>query len=365
MVQKSSNVSSARDPKKVRIRSPDSTVWKGTKARDLVSGVRFSWDRYQNLYFVDFLETAGLGFKNADISPLLVQLNLDGYEDIKNDYGENVYDIIEVKVRRKIKNTADNLGVEWLKKASFKPKIVDPAPDEESDTVPEDKAPSQPQTPQHKIKAPAKASAKDLKPLFDFLGKSDSSRRDTPTQPAMPPQPNHPFLKMPKQKAPMTPSTPSSSAGSSSSSTLNHDINFEPKPIPTFSFQGSEDSASVRSTPPRTVKSEYSDYTPPSFEFKSPSASSKSTASRAGSSKTDEESSSKRSRAKRSIGRLISLLQRAEDALNEVEAAFDDLPAYEEGRELAKTISRLRSEFNGVQVDAEEVEDFATLKLKG
>lgn len=105
--------------RKARARTPDSVVWGTTKARNLHSGVRFSWDKYQKLYFVDFLETVGLGFKNADITPLLIQLNLDGYEEIENYYGANVHQIIEVKVRRKIKSMADELGEEKLKKVSF------------------------------------------------------------------------------------------------------------------------------------------------------------------------------------------------------------------------------------------------------
>ncbi|KAI0885899.1 uncharacterized protein GGS22DRAFT_188187 [Annulohypoxylon maeteangense] len=359
MVQKSGNISSTVYSKTSRVRSPDSAVWGSTKAKNLVSGVKFSWDRYQKLYFVEFLETVGLGFKNADISPLLVQLNLDGYEDINNDHGENVYDIIEEKVRRKIKNTADELGAERLKKASFGSKKLDSTSTGEPVPIPNNTVPSQPETPRAGTKTPAG----DLKPILDFPDKSDSERCDTPTQPTKSPQTSHPFLRMPKQKAPMPPPSPSSSG---SSYTLRHDINFEPKPLPAFSFKGSQNSSSSPSTPQRIIKFEPSDHFLPSLEFKDSERSSQSPTSKAASSdKTDEESTSKRGRAKRSIGRLVSLLKRAEDALDEVEAAFDDLPQVEEGGELARTIARLRSEFNGVQVDAEEVEDFAAERLSG
>ncbi|KAI1205168.1 uncharacterized protein F4807DRAFT_444212 [Annulohypoxylon truncatum] len=372
MVQKSTNVTPVGTSSHARIRTPDSTVWRSTKARDLVSSVRFSWDKYQKLYFVEFLETVGLGFKNADITPLLVQLNLDGYEDIDNDYGENVHDLIEEKVRRKIKNTADELGTERLKKASFGPKIVEPTQIQEPVAVSKDMASSKPETLKPKTKAPARVArssfeirGEDHKSTDKTSEKGESARCDTTAQGTLPPQQSHPFLKMPK--APITlnslSSSSTSNATSSSSSTFGRDINCG-KPVPTFSFQGLQSPSSGRSTPQRSIKSEYSDYSSPSFEFVDPVASEKSTPSSVHPNEADDLSSAKRSRAKRSIGRLVSLLKRAESALDEVEIAFDDLPQMEGGSELAGTIRRLRSEFDDVQVDAEEVEDFAATNLK-
>ncbi|XDG03880.1 hypothetical protein ABKA04_003495 [Annulohypoxylon sp. FPYF3050] len=364
--------------RKVRARTPDSIVWGTTKARNLDSGVRFSWDKYQKLYFVDFLETVGLSFKNADITPLLVRLNLDGYEEIDNYYGANVHQIIEVKVRRKIKSMADELGEERLKKVSFGPKISGPTPKTEPVVAPKTAASSRPETPQTKTttKAPTRTQFD-----FNFQGKESKSSQ-SPTDKINTTQndkasstitqslrASHPFLKMPKPKAPITPNVPSSSSRSNSSSTPRRNFSFEPKVAPTYSFKAPESSSSDQSTPPKVVKSEISEYSAPSFEFRTPAStirrSTSATSSVADSVVTDEISSAQRSRAKRSIGRLISLLQRAESALDEVELAFDDLPAVEGGRELAQTISRLRSEFNGVQIDAEEVDDFAKTNLKG
>ncbi|KAI1086044.1 hypothetical protein F5B19DRAFT_480631 [Rostrohypoxylon terebratum] len=359
-----------------RARTPDSIVWRSTKARHLVSSVRFSWDRYQKLYFVDFLETVGLSFKSADITPLLIQLNLDGYEEITNTYGENVHRIIEVKVRRKIKSVADELGEERLKTVSF-----GPTPKTKPVAAPKTTAPTRPMTPQ--ITSTAKAPTRNAEKLFDFnfqtresessYGSTDRShhaRRDSASSTTQSLRPSHPFLKMPKNKAPMPRNAPRSRSRSNSSSTPRRNSNFDPRAAPKYAFKALESFSSNQSTPPRTVKSEISDYSDPSVEFKTPSASTiRESQSRAPSVAysvaTDEISSARRSRAKRSIGRLTSILKRAESALDEVENAFDDLPDVEGGRELALTISRLRSELNGVQIDAEEVEDFAATNLKG
>ncbi|KAI1441555.1 hypothetical protein F5Y02DRAFT_399140 [Annulohypoxylon stygium] len=367
--------------RKARARTPDSVVWGTTKARNLHSGVRFSWDKYQKLYFVDFLETVGLGFKNADITPLLIQLNLDGYEEIENYYGANVHQLIEVKVRRKIKSMADELGEEKLKKVSFGLKISGPTPKTEPVVASKTAASSQPETPQTKttMRAPTRTQfdfnfqGKESKSSQSPTDKSNTTQRDkassTITQSL---RASHPFLKMPKPKAPMTPNVPSSLSSlsrSNSSSSPRRNFSFEPKVAPTYSFKAPESSSSDQSTPPKMVKSEISESSAPSYEFRTPAStirrSTSSTPSVADSVVTDEISSAQLSRAKRSIGRLITLLKRTESALDEVEFAFDDLPDVEGGRDLAKTISRLRSEFNGLQIDAEEVDDFAKTNLKG
>ncbi|KAI2466456.1 hypothetical protein F4781DRAFT_445210 [Annulohypoxylon bovei var. microspora] len=336
MVQKPTNVSSTGDPKNTRTRSPDSAVWGGTKARDLVSSVRFSWDKYQRVCFVKFLETVGLGFKNANITPLLVQLNLDGYEDIENDCGENVHDLIEDKVRRKLKNTAGELGEEALKRASFGSKTVDPTPREEPVTVPKNKTP----------KSPENISKSSLDSQVD---KRNGGRHDTTAGTVQPPQSNHPFLKMPKQRT------------SASSSSPRHEVKLEEEPLPLFTFQGSRSSPTGQSTPSTgTIKSESSALSAASSEFSIPGTPSKARTSRVDASEAD---SAKRSRARRSIQRLVSCLKRADSALEEVESAFDDLPHMESGRELAYTIHHLRTTFNDAQVDAEEVDDILTADL--
>ncbi|KAI1491147.1 hypothetical protein F5X96DRAFT_489567 [Biscogniauxia mediterranea] len=87
-------------------RTTDSVVWRSTTgsttAWEITSSVRFCWDKYQTMIFHNFLRTVGLNYKNCDLTPLLVQLNLDGYENIKNRYDQNVHSIIVTKVQRKI-----------------------------------------------------------------------------------------------------------------------------------------------------------------------------------------------------------------------------------------------------------------------
>ncbi|KAI1394299.1 uncharacterized protein F4822DRAFT_44594 [Hypoxylon trugodes] len=101
-------------------RTPNDVVWGSTKAKDLVSSVRFSWDnKHQKIFFVRFLAKEGLNYKNADVTPLLRTLNLDGYEDIKNFNGDNVHDIIVEKVRRKLASTVSELDPDFLFKASL------------------------------------------------------------------------------------------------------------------------------------------------------------------------------------------------------------------------------------------------------
>ncbi|KAI0012614.1 hypothetical protein F4779DRAFT_632839 [Xylariaceae sp. FL0662B] len=113
-----------RPLKQTRTRTPDSVVWKGTSARNLTTSVRFSWDKYQNKLFENFLRNVGYNFKNSDITPLLVQLNLDGYENIKTKSGQNVHLIIEEKVQRKLRNTADKMPEEVMRVATFSPKQI-------------------------------------------------------------------------------------------------------------------------------------------------------------------------------------------------------------------------------------------------
>ncbi|KAK6950698.1 hypothetical protein Daesc_007223 [Daldinia eschscholtzii] len=91
------------------VRTPDSLVWGTTRARELVSGVRFSWDNTQNKTFVEFLRTFGRNYRNSDIEKLLYYLDLDGYENIHNEHGESVYRLIMEKVMRKLKSTTDKM----------------------------------------------------------------------------------------------------------------------------------------------------------------------------------------------------------------------------------------------------------------
>ncbi|KAI1477479.1 hypothetical protein F4774DRAFT_411946 [Daldinia eschscholtzii] len=102
------------------VRTPDSLVWGTTRARELVSGVRFSWDNTQNETFIDFLRGFGHNYRNSDIEKLLYNLDLDGYENIYNEYGESVYRLIMEKVMRKLKSTTDKM----VQDGSIKPKKI-------------------------------------------------------------------------------------------------------------------------------------------------------------------------------------------------------------------------------------------------
>lgn len=76
-----------------------------TTAKNLTSSSRFSWRPEQNQIFMDWITVKGPNAMSADMVPLLRALDLDGYEDIDNNLGDCVHDIIIVKVRRKISNT--------------------------------------------------------------------------------------------------------------------------------------------------------------------------------------------------------------------------------------------------------------------
>lgn len=95
-------------------RTPNSLVWGTTKAIELVSSVRFSWDNHQNRIFIDFLKAVGPDLKDVDIEPLLFQLDLHGYDNIRNKSGESVYRLIKEKVMRKLKRTADKMEMNGL-----------------------------------------------------------------------------------------------------------------------------------------------------------------------------------------------------------------------------------------------------------
>ncbi|KAI5925117.1 hypothetical protein F4810DRAFT_89407 [Camillea tinctor] len=106
-------------------RTTESVVWRNktrsTTAWELTSSVRFVWDKYQTILFHNFLRTVGLNYKNCDLTPLLIQLNLDGYETIKNRLDQNVHSIIIEKVHRKLNNTAATLDQSMLKAVSLGP----------------------------------------------------------------------------------------------------------------------------------------------------------------------------------------------------------------------------------------------------
>ncbi|KAI1097739.1 hypothetical protein F4804DRAFT_351190 [Jackrogersella minutella] len=340
MVRKPTKISTAVDAKDLSFRTPDSVVWNNTKARDLVPSVRFSWDRYQKVFFVKFLETVGLSFMNSDFTPLLVQLNLNGYENIQNDYGENVHHMIQKKVRRKLKNTADELGEEVLMQASFGLKTIDPGLTKEPVTGPSNKHILQPET----------ATDEDIEGFVDnsnvYTGPSSersSIRSDTTTSGARPSRPSPSVVKTPEQKSSTSPSTPKRDNKHKIQTSSN-----------LFTLLDAP-------TPKLDVKVEQA---PPLFNFLGSRKRTPFPPSPKGANDVDGGDLAKRNRAERSIERLVSYLKRADAQLNEIESAFDDLPPIEEGREVAEMIRNLRTAFYEVEVGAEEIKDFATSKLK-
>ncbi|KAI1658067.1 hypothetical protein F4813DRAFT_395815 [Daldinia decipiens] len=144
-------------------RTPSSLVWETTKAIELVSSLRFSWDNYQNRIFIEFLKAVGPDFKDVDIEPLLFQLDLHGYNDIRNKYGESVYHLIKAKAMRKLKRTADKMEIDGL----FEPDIKSSSTESEHNVF------------------------KYRRYSIDPSIKSEDSKFE---------QTNHPFLKMPQQK---------------------------------------------------------------------------------------------------------------------------------------------------------------------
>ncbi|KAI8957073.1 hypothetical protein F5Y11DRAFT_364165 [Daldinia sp. FL1419] len=109
-------------PSKGKPRTPDSLVWGTTKAKSLVSAVRFSWNKSQNAVFMDFLSEFGPGYKNSNITELLYRLDLHGYDDIETDNGESVYLLIMEKVQRKLKATTNQMMADGAFELSRRPK---------------------------------------------------------------------------------------------------------------------------------------------------------------------------------------------------------------------------------------------------
>ncbi|KAI0836710.1 hypothetical protein F5Y06DRAFT_273177 [Hypoxylon sp. FL0890] len=336
MVQKSLNMHSPGDSKNTRTRTPDSVVWKGTKARDLVSSVRFSWDKYQRKIFVEFLKNEGLSFKNADIEPLLRNLNLDGYDNIENRYGENVSDLIEEKVRRKLKNTADEVGEDVLQRATFGPDTIDPSPREEHD----DSAPRQPNTTQ----APLRLLPTTIELGADSLNGDTWLPRDSAGDKARPQQQSHPLLKMPKLKENISPPNPEI--------TIKH----EHEDPSSYNF-GSSRTSSVGPSLPRENFSFVNPIPPTKAgSLKTPKT------SRAPSRGTDDARNTdlaQSRRLKKAIERLGAWSKRTEVALDEVEDAVHVFEADEDLEDLIGKVRHLRLGFTEVLADVEEIEDLA------
>ncbi|KAK7980154.1 hypothetical protein PG989_012611 [Apiospora arundinis] len=86
------------------LRTPNSTLF-GTRACKLVSGSIFRWSTPQTQVFRAFILQKYPNQLGCDLSLLFKALDLDGYEDMKTENGESVYQLMVVKVRRKISAT--------------------------------------------------------------------------------------------------------------------------------------------------------------------------------------------------------------------------------------------------------------------
>ncbi|KAI1140150.1 hypothetical protein F5Y05DRAFT_307963 [Hypoxylon sp. FL0543] len=340
MIQKSANTPHPGNSKNIRTRTPDSIVWKGTKAKYLVSSVRFSWDKFQKSIFVEFLKNEGLSFKNADIQPLLRNLNLDGYDDIENVDGENVSDLIEEKVRRKLKNTADELGEDVLKRATFGPGVAVSTPTEEH----VDAGPTRDTARRQSTATPFRLPPTTLKLEADSLNRETRPPCDTAGDKEKSQEPSPPYLKMPKQKAPIFSPNPEST------------IKKEPKDVPPYAFGSSQNASTSRPTP-REKFNFVPNIPPPKFGLETPKTPSASSRGTKDASKENWVARSQRFR--KAVNRLSSWSRRTEVALDEVEAAVDILEAIDGLDELTEKVRQLKLEFSEVMVGVDDVEDLA------
>ncbi|KAI1739030.1 hypothetical protein F4680DRAFT_449491 [Xylaria scruposa] len=98
-------------PPRAEKRTQGSTMF-STTAKNLTSSVPFRWRADQVKIFEDWVLFKGPNVMSADLLPLLRALDLDGYEDVKNNRGECVHDLIVVKVRRKLTKTKNETKTE-------------------------------------------------------------------------------------------------------------------------------------------------------------------------------------------------------------------------------------------------------------
>ncbi|TRX95881.1 hypothetical protein FHL15_003023 [Xylaria flabelliformis] len=98
-------------PSRTEKRTQGSTMF-STTAKNLTSGIPFRWRADQVKIFEDWVLFKGPNVMSADLLPLLRALDLDGYEDVKNNRGECVHDLIIVKVRRKLTKTNNEMKSE-------------------------------------------------------------------------------------------------------------------------------------------------------------------------------------------------------------------------------------------------------------
>lgn len=88
------------------VRTAKSCVWGGTRAKDMWSGKMFLWTSEHNEHFREFVRIHGSNARTtADLDPLLISLNLDGFSGIKTNNGEDVEALIMKKVKAKLYST--------------------------------------------------------------------------------------------------------------------------------------------------------------------------------------------------------------------------------------------------------------------
>ncbi|OTA90004.1 hypothetical protein M434DRAFT_14273 [Hypoxylon sp. CO27-5] len=345
MVQITSKAPHSGDPKNLRTRTPDSIVWKDTEARELVSSIRFSWDKYQRTIFVEFLKEVGLGFKNADIKPLLKSLNLDGYDEIENKHGQNVAALIKEKVYRKLKNTADELGEDVLRRATFGPKEVEPSPREEpSDNDSTSDATRQSYSTGMPTPTPSPPPPSSAKP--DIISSNRNiwlpdhifSGKPRPTEL------NPPFLKMPKGQVPIYPPS------------VEPTIKWEPKDISPNISRTSRASSMSRTAPKIQFDSGDSTRT---FKFRGVNTPRRSPTPSRGKDDVNDRDPAKSTRVKKAVDSLASWSKHTEDALEEAEDAIIALGADEDVSDLMQKIANLKIGLRAFHAGVEKIEDLA------
>ncbi|KAK8107086.1 uncharacterized protein PG998_009099 [Apiospora kogelbergensis] len=77
----------------------------GTRAGEMVSAYKFIWSKEQTKLFEAFIRDNYPNHLVSNLSPLLKSLDLDGYEDIRTEQGENLHELIVRKVIYKIHAT--------------------------------------------------------------------------------------------------------------------------------------------------------------------------------------------------------------------------------------------------------------------
>ncbi|KAK6844649.1 hypothetical protein PG995_014759 [Apiospora arundinis] len=119
------------------LRTPNSTLF-GTRACKLVSGSIFRWSTPQTQVFRAFILQKYPNQLGCDLSPLFKALDLDGYEDMKTENGESVYQLMVVKVRRKISATVKLMGAD----GAFTKKSIPSTTTERATVAPKEALPS-------------------------------------------------------------------------------------------------------------------------------------------------------------------------------------------------------------------------------